>query len=474
LLSQALAQEKDGTARLVLTHGLAAVAERLAPAEGARVYAEAARVLSQALAQEKDAHARGVLVQGLAEVAGRLEPAEAARVLNQALAQEKDAAIRKSLADDLAGQAGRLEPAEAARVCAEAARVLNQALAQEKDAIARMQLADSLAAVAGRMEPAAAARLLSQALGEENSGDRAALATSLAAVAGRLEPAAAARLLNQALAQIKGDRGTFGLAGGPSRSPRGELARGLTAAAEQLEPAEAARLLAEALAEEKEEIARRQLTEGLAAVEARLDPAEAARVFTEAAQPDIQALEQSPDQKERLEAAECLSILLEPLDGEGPRHAALVLLRQLISDPGLLYRDGFDRDGFPVRDFRPDALEHLLASAARPQVQRRARAVAAALGASAQGPALSLPLLPAAGEPLPCRLGTQDLVELLKMPTCVGPVRRVVLDQLGNRYGRRFETPWDFVRYAGEEGLNLDFTTPPRRPERKLAPLFAE
>ncbi len=83
-----------------------------------------------------------------------------------------------------------------------------------------------------------------------------------------------------------------------------------------------------------------------------------------------------------------------------------------------------------------------------------------------------LSLQPAAGEPLPCRLSTQDLVELLKMPTCVGPVRRVILDQLGNPYGRRFDTHLDFVRYAQEQGLNLDFTTPPQRPDRKLPPLF--
>jgi hypothetical protein len=47
------------------------------------------------------------------------------------------------------------------------------------------------------------------------------------------------------------------------------------------------------------------------------------------------------------------------------------------------------------------------------------------------------------------------------MPACVGPVRRVILDQLGNRYGQ-------------EQGLNLDFTTPPQRPDRKLPPLFEE
>jgi hypothetical protein len=49
---------------------------------------------------------------------------------------------------------------------------------------------------------------------------------------------------------------------------------------------------------------------------------------------------------------------------------------------------------------------------------------------------------------LPCRLSTQDLVDLLKMPTCVREVRRVILDQFANRYRWRFETHWDFVRYA--------------------------
>jgi hypothetical protein len=119
-------------------------------------------------------------------------------------------------------------------------------------------------------------------------------------------------------------------------------------------------------------------------------------------------------------------------------------------------------------------LERFLTNRAPPQVQRRAAAVAAAVGASAQGPAPGLPLPLAAAEPLPCRLTTPDLVELLQMPTCAGPVRRIVLDQLGNRYGRRFGTHWDFVRYAREQGLDLDFTTPPVRPVRKLPPLFQE
>ena len=53
------------------------------------------------------------------------------------------------------------------------------------------------------------------------------------------------------------------------------------------------------------------------------------------------------------------------------------------------------------------------------------------------------------------------------MPTCFGPARRVVLDHLGNRYGRRFINHWAFVRYAQEHNLDLDFTTPPKRPDPK-------
>lgn len=69
--------------------------------------------------------------------------------------------------------------------------------------------------------------------------------------------------------------------------------------------------------------------------------------------------------------------------------------------------------------------------------------------------------------PLPCRLTTQELVELLKMPTCFGEARRVVLDHLGNIHGQRFTNHWSFVRFVREKGLNVDLTTPPKRPDRQ-------
>jgi hypothetical protein len=71
-------------------------------------------------------------------------------------------------------------------------------------------------------------------------------------------------------------------------------------------------------------------------------------------------------------------------------------------------------------------------------------------------------LIAVAESPSPCPLSTQQLVELLKMPTCIGKIQRVVLDQLGNRYRCRFANVWEFVHYAEEHKLDLDLTSPPK------------
>ncbi len=65
----------------------------------------------------------------------------------------------------------------------------------------------------------------------------------------------------------------------------------------------------------------------------------------------------------------------------------------------------------------------------------------------------------------PAAAGKEFFPLALKLPTCIGPARRVVLDQLGNRYRRRFADAWQFVRFAQEQHLDLDFTSPPQRPE---------
>jgi hypothetical protein len=57
------------------------------------------------------------------------------------------------------------------------------------------------------------------------------------------------------------------------------------------------------------------------------------------------------------------------------------------------------------------------------------------------------------------------LLDLLKHPLCVGAVRRSVLDQLSRHYSRPFTDQWDFVEYANQQKLDLDLTSPLRRPE---------
>jgi hypothetical protein len=64
----------------------------------------------------------------------------------------------------------------------------------------------------------------------------------------------------------------------------------------------------------------------------------------------------------------------------------------------------------------------------------------------------------------PSRFSTQELVDLLKMPTCVGPARDVVLRLLGQRYNRHFADQWAFVDYAHAHLPNIDLTSPPKRP----------
>jgi hypothetical protein len=101
------------------------------------------------------------------------------------------------------------------------------------------------------------------------------------------------------------------------------------------------------------------------------------------------------------------------------------------------------------------------------QRPKRARALAGTIGFlhESQGVLGAPALLSPALEPLPRRFSDQHLVELLKQPLCVGPARRAILDLLESRHGRTFADQWEFVRFAQQQELGLDFTSPPRRPD---------
>jgi hypothetical protein len=192
-----------------------------------------------------------------------------------------------------------------------------------------------------------------------------------------------------------------------------------------MEPTEAARvcgetaaLLALAMTRTTDPGDLDQLAQGQSAVATRLEPMEAARVCSEAAALLARAMTRTSD-------ASALSRLA---------HGLGVLLNA----------------------FEP------------PEQVRRAAAVTGMVGAlgGAGRSFLALAMSGAVVEPLPCRLSTQGLVDLLKMPTCIGEARRVILDYLASRYRRPFRDRWEFVEYAQQHLPDLDLTGPPTRPSR--------
>ncbi len=332
------------------------------------------------------------------------------------------------------------------------AEVLAAALAKETDANARRALADGLSSLAARLDPAEAAHLLAEALAKETYFyGRRALAGGLSSLAARLDPAEAARVCGPAARLL-----AAALAKETDVRRRQGLARVLSSVAARLDPAEAAHLLAEALAKETHAGARKELVEGLSSVAARLDPVEAARVCGPAARLLAEALAKETNADERQWLGDSLSSLAARLDPAEAQRLAQFWAPRLMENL---------METFP--SFRNPHSTDLFLTVSRSQSATRTTLAVATLWGMGNGrlPG-ALPFLRGAAEPLPCRLSDQELVELLKMPTCVGENREVALKHLGNRHGRVFKNVWEFVRFAEERRLGLDFTTPPKRPKK--------
>jgi hypothetical protein len=402
------------------------VAARLPPAE-------AAHLLAEALSQETYGDARRRLLAGLSAVSGRLPPTEAAHLLAGALAKETCAYDCGPLAEALSAVSGRLPPAEATAVCRSAARLLADALAKEWSDYKRCLLAEGLSVVSGRLPPAEAA-----------------------AVCG-----SAARLLAEA--HTKETSAAFNQRLPLDLPTRYFLARGLSSVSGQLPPAEAARLLAEALAKETDADTCKVLAEGLVTITDGMERAEADRICEQALLLVEQREVSAATWRARMAIQVAASLLVQQLAEEKGRSRALQQVRQTAAAPDV-NRRGALGSVLP----QVDILDRLLSEGTPPHRPRGAVATTTAVGLACGGPLPALAAWPSAAEPLPCRMTTPELVELLKYPTCIGPARQVVLKHLGNRYGRTFANHWEFVRFAKEQNLGLDFTTPPKRPRANV------
>jgi hypothetical protein len=334
-----------------------------------------------------------------------------------------------------------------------------------KDPATLQRLAEGLAVMTARREPRDAAQVtvaFAQAIKDTKDPD-----TVLRLVQGLKDPDAV-------------ERRAWGLAAAPRLEPRDTgqvatafaqaikdttdrhalypLAEGLLAVAAAARPeprsaAQAATAIAQAMTDPAmEPEALRLLAEGLGAVAARLEPRDAAPVATALAR----AMTDTKDPPTLSLMAQALSALAPRLE---PRDALRVVpaLAQAMTDT---------KDGNAWSSMA-QALSALLSPVPVAELRTRSATTASvvAFPAGTGQPLTALALLSPAPEPPPCRLSTQQLVELLKMPPCIGPARRVVLDQLGNRYKRHFADAWQFVRFAQEQHLDLDFTTTPQRPE---------
>jgi hypothetical protein len=113
-----------------------------------------------------------------------------------------------------------------------------------------------------------------------------------------------------------------------------------------------------------------------------------------------------------------------------------------------------------------EAVAVLEVQATTEEASKRTKLATSAIGHASHpmGSLAGLTALAKAAQPLPGRFTEQQLVDLLKMPTCQRPAREVIIRQLGYQCGRPFGNLWEFVDWAREHRPDLDLTSPPIRP----------
>lgn len=411
-LAEAFVMPNGGGDAYILTDGFTKVIDRLSPAEAGQV----AAVLESDLQTTRSGYSKYALVSAVkrldADLAGH-----ASRILPLMVDPAVPEHDKQPLLDAFRSLTRRMEPDEAGRMRDRAVGELAKSIQSAKDSHRRSNLMIALSSVASEMPPPAAARILSEALsGESDESPRQVVASDLAKVAKRMKPDEAA---------------VFGLAAAKVLL-RNHVEK-LKEAIACLPPKTAADLLTGALETQEETGNRIALTESLIVTTDRCEPAEAARlrrlafpiVMREADKTVVARLvfpRLTPARADAL-AAELFLVFIDGLNGDDPENTEDI--QALLSD-------------YPKLKTVDEALS---------------------MAQSALG--MGSPVKPR------CRLTTQQLVDVLKMPTCLGRARRAVLDHLGNRYGQTFANHWQFVRYAREHKLGLDFTTPPVRPDPK-------
>jgi hypothetical protein len=465
-LLAALAGETDTAAQLTLAGTLTLLADRLGPENAAAV---APRLLD-AIADQKDAPTRSYWINAMARLAPRMGAkgaAAAAAKLAAAFANETDANSRFNLAIALAALGPRLNAEEAAAP----ARKLLDSIARETASDALVNLARATAALAdsmpadevGRTAEAAAARLLDAPAREREPGQLSALLDAVTALTARMPPEpgrkvagdAALRLLD-ALPKVFSPSALHALPG-----------RGVEEFAKRLGPEEAAavRKALDALGKAVDRDTPPVFAAVVAALAARLEAKDAAaagrKLLDRMARPAdpyilaacaaaVAALAGRMDKDEaRKVAAQAAARLLDPLAKEANSFGVYSLCSRLAMLARWLRPEDAAAAAKGVLNVIAKATDPgglaALADAVTALADRmpaeEGRKVAAAAVVRLLNGVARAPFPPTRLEWLDTVLArgdwhsTEDLVEVLKQPTCVGPARVAVLRELRRRIG---------------------------------------
>jgi hypothetical protein len=454
-----------------LLSGLNALAPHMDPKEAARLYAPAQYYHL--------CSGNSWLIEGFSAAAVRMNNQDANSALLRAMATARHPTELLGFAKALSRVAARMDPKEAARVCSQAAALLTGSMAKQPNnapgfsPYALGQFAKAISAIAPFLDRKEAGTIRSQAiasLAHSLANPRArsvdiSLAEGLAALAAymdRKEAAQSAISINAAVARLDSklriqtddtlwQHEVYALV---------SLADALSAVARRLEPEEAARLCAQAPELLVEALARTydaRLAVTLAELAVNMESKEAARICSRAAAVLTRAMPNKPYPYFQRSAAVGIAAVADRMElaeaAHGCAQASAILCEAM------------------VRFAKPEdlsiwtqCLSMVLARCDRRERSRLSCAVVTLVGllAGNSHPLGAPTLLRQTREALPCRLSPQDLVNLLKRPTCVGPARRVILDQMERHYQHSFPEHWAFVRYAQAQQLGLDLTTPPK------------
>jgi hypothetical protein len=430
---------------------------------------------------------RAISGAALAVVARGMDRANASRVCGTAskvlleeLISKASPLGRAALAEAIFAMTAWLDPKKAAKFCAQAAEVLAVELQRSDDESAINVLAEVIAMLAQRMDRSASARLCLGVLSNASKTKDSLPVKNLSQLIGQIDAAGALRMVSETVAPKDAVAPAYLADGLAALAVRDQLSsrEGIQAVLQCFDRAADAdvqnrlataisiiarkwrspesvqacnhvvQTLRKSLATATDASGRTGQVQALAEVVSQIPASEAARVCEEV----LNDLFSTPSKRDNpdiviedeLATSTDVSGLLPFLDSDKSSRLARELAYQMCSKPGAEESE------------TAKLLDTLLC-----EPRRSDKAPSAAEGSK---PPISMPSeLP--GKPNGCRLTTEQLVELLKMPTCFGETRRVVLNHLGSIHGRRFTNHWQFVRFAKERKLDLDFTTPPKRPD---------